>query len=91
MAKKLGAIFGNDMVEVSASKGVFVLKIGASEGKTKPLILAAPTRKQMLETIKEIQGTLSDICWELDTYSGFFAGFDPDPEQDGTNKEGADE
>ena len=91
MTKKLGAIFGNDAVEVSASKGVFVLKIGNSEMKAKPLMLAAQTRKEMVVIIKDIQDALSDICWELESYNGFFTGFDPDPVPEETKEEGADE
>lgn len=91
MAQKIQAVYGNDVIQVSAKKGEFTLRISDCELKATALILTATNRRDMIDIISQIQDELTQIRWELDGYKGFLDGFDPDPEPEEAKEEGAEE
>lgn len=81
MAKKIQAVYGDDTIQVSAKPGDFTLRISDCELKATALLKTANSRREMIEIIRRIEETLSEIRWELDSYKGFLDGFDPEPEE----------
>lgn len=85
MAKVRWIEYGSDKVSLFAEDGQFDLVIGSIG-----VIASTKTKQDMGDVICEIRNDLHDILWELESYSGFFAGFDTtDPEQEETKEEGA--
>lgn len=81
MVGKLQAAFGNDNIQVSATKGEFTLRISDPELKSSAFKATAHTREEMAEIIENMRNTLWEIKYELDTALGMFNGFDADPEE----------
>ena len=87
MVGKLQAAFGNDIIQVSANKGEFTLRISDPELKSSALKKTAHTRQEMAEIIGTMQAALWGIRYELDAALGMFNGFDPDEPEGGAEND----
>ena len=86
MVRKLQAAFGDDSIQVSATKGEFTLRISDQELKSSAFKATAHTREEMAEIIEKMRNTLWEIKYELDTALGMFNGFDADEPEGGAEE-----
>ena len=87
MVRKLQAAFGDDSIQVSATKGEFTLRISDQELKSSAFKATAHTRQEMSDIIGKMQAKLYGIRYELDTALGMFNGFDPDDLEGGAEND----
>lgn len=87
MVRKLQAAFGDDSIQVSATKGEFTLRISDPELKSSALKKTSHTRQEMADIIVEMQAALWEIRYELDAALGMFNGFDPDEPEGGAEND----
>ena len=86
MVRKLQAAFGDDWIQVSATKGEFTLRISDPELKSSALKKTAHTHQEMSDIIGKMQAALYGIRYELDAALGMFNGFDLDDLEGGAEE-----